>query len=88
MLQFFRIPRQLITDDHFKRIPTTITLLVELDTGRGIGLIERVRQGQGKPTPDIRQAVHHQSGAAQGPRGAGTSARRKARVRKRRRDLS
>jgi len=25
-------------------------LLVELDTGRGIGLIERVRQGQGKPT--------------------------------------
>lgn len=25
-------------------------LLVELDAGRGIGLIERVRQGQGKPT--------------------------------------
>ncbi len=25
-------------------------LLVELDTGKGIGLIERVRQGQGKPT--------------------------------------
>ena len=25
-------------------------LLAELDTGKGIGLIERIRQGQGKPT--------------------------------------
>ena len=25
-------------------------LLAELDTGKGVGLIERVRQGQGRPT--------------------------------------
>lgn len=25
-------------------------LLAELDTGKGVGLIERIKQGQGKPT--------------------------------------
>lgn len=94
---YFRIPRQLVTDEKFRRLSTdakllyglfldrmglsakngwydklgrvfifytldeiqadlncghdkATKLLVELDTGRGIGLIERVRQGQGKPT--------------------------------------
>lgn len=95
--QFFRIPRQLITNPRFKHISTdakllygmlldrmslsakndwydddgrvyiyytfeeicvdmncgrdkAMKLLAELDTGKGIGLIERIRQGQGKPT--------------------------------------
>lgn len=94
---YFRIPRQLVTSDQFRRLSTdakllygllldrmglsakngwydklgrvfifytldeiqadlncghdkATKLLVELDTGKGIGLIERVRQGQGKPT--------------------------------------
>lgn len=94
---YFRIPRQLVTGDQFRRLSTdakllygllldrmglsakngwydrlgrvfiyytldeiqadlncghdkATKLLVELDTGKGIGLIERVRQGQGKPT--------------------------------------
>jgi len=92
---YFRIPRQLVTSDQFRRLSTdakllyglldrmglsakndwydkmgrvfifytldeiqadlncghdkATKLLVELDTGKGIGLIERVRQGQGKP---------------------------------------
>lgn len=94
---YFRIPRQLVTGDQFRRLSTdakllygllldrmglsakngwydklgrvfiyytldeiqadlncghdkATKLLVELDIGKGIGLIERVRQGQGKPT--------------------------------------
>lgn len=94
---FYRIPRQLITGDHFKRLSTdakllygllldrmslsakngwyddqgrvfiyytldeiqedlncahgkAVKLLSELDTGNGFGLIERVKQGQGRPT--------------------------------------
>lgn len=94
---FYRIPRQLITDERFKKLSTdakllygllldrmglsakngwydetgrvyiyytldeirgdlncghekAVKLLAELDTGRGFGLIERVRQGQGRPT--------------------------------------
>lgn len=94
--QFFRIPRQLITNPRFKHLSTdakllygmlldrmslsaknswcdangrvyiyytvdeicadincgvnkAIKLLAELDTGKGVGLIERVKQGQGKP---------------------------------------
>ncbi len=94
---YFRIPRQLVTDEKFRRLSTdakllyglfldrmglsakngwydklgrvfifytldeiqadlncghdkATKLLVELDTGRGIDLIQRVRQGQGKPT--------------------------------------
>ena len=94
--QFFRIPRQLITNPKFKHLSTdakllygmlldrmslsaknswcddngrvyiyytvdeicgdincgvnkAIKLLAELDTGKGVGLIERVKQGQGKP---------------------------------------
>lgn len=94
---YFRIPRQLVTSDQFRRLSTdakllygllldrmglsakngwydkmgrvfifytldeiqadlncghdkATKLLTELDTGKGIGLIERVRQGQGKPT--------------------------------------
>lgn len=97
MFQYFRIPRQLITEERFKSVSTdakllygmlldrmslsvknqwfdqdgrvyiyytveeicqdmtcgrdkAMKLLAELDTGRGIGLIERIRQGQGKPT--------------------------------------
>lgn len=95
--QYFRIPRQLITNPKFKHLSTdakllygmlldrmslseknewyddngrvyiyytveeicgdmncgrdkAMKLLAELDTGKGIGLIERVKQGQGKPT--------------------------------------
>lgn len=95
--QFFRIPRQLITNPKFKHLSTdakllygmlldrmslsaknswcddsgrvyiyytvdeicgdincgvnkAIKLLAELDTGKGVGLIERIKQGQGKPT--------------------------------------
>ena len=33
-------------------------LLAELDTGKGVGLIERKKQGQGKPTR-IYVAFHH-----------------------------
>ncbi len=94
---FYRIPRQLITGDRFKRLSTdakllygllldrmglsakngwydeqgrvyiyytldeiqedlncghekAVKLLSELDTGKGFGLIERVKQGQGRPT--------------------------------------
>jgi len=94
---FYRIPRQLITGDRFKRLSTdakllygllldrmglsakngwydeqgrvfiyytldeiqedlncahgkAVKLLSELDTGNGFGLIERVKQGQGRPT--------------------------------------
>lgn len=94
---YFRIPRQLVAGEKFRRLSTDAKLLyglfldrmglsarngwydklgrvfiyytldeiqtdlncghdkatkmlVELDTGKGIGLIERVRQGQGKPT--------------------------------------
>ena len=94
---FYRIPRQLITGDLFKRLSTdakllygllldrmglsvkngwyddlgrvyiyytlseiqedlncghdkAVKLLSELDTGKGFGLIERVKQGQGRPT--------------------------------------
>ena len=93
---FYRIPRQLITGEQFKRLSTdakllygllldrmglsakngwyddlgrvyiyytlyeiqedlncghdkAVKLLSELDTGKGFGLIERVKQGQGKP---------------------------------------
>ena len=31
-------------------VRTAMKLLAELDTGKGVGLIERKRQGQGKPT--------------------------------------
>lgn len=95
--QYFRIPRQLITNPKFKHLSTdakllygmlldrmslsekndwfdedgrvyiyytvdeicgdmncgrdkAMKLLSELDTGKGVGLIERVKQGQGKPT--------------------------------------
>lgn len=95
--QYFRIPRQLITNPRFKHLSTdakllygmlldrmslseknewyddngrvyiyytvdeicgdmtcgrdkAMKLLAELDTGKGIGLIERIKQGQGKPT--------------------------------------
>lgn len=95
--QYFRIPRQLITNPKFKHLSTdakllygmlldrmslseknewyddngrvyiyytveeicrdmncgrdkAMKLLAELDTGKGIGLIERIKQGQGKPT--------------------------------------
>jgi len=95
--QYFRIPRQLITNPKFKHLSTdakllygmlldrmslseknewyddngrvyiyytvdeicgdmncgrdkAMKLLAELDNGKGIGLIERVKQGQGKPT--------------------------------------
>ena len=95
--QFFRIPRQLITNPKFKHLSTdakllygmlldrmslsaknswydddgriyiyytvdeicsdincglnkAIKLLAELDTAKGVGLIDRVKQGQGKPT--------------------------------------
>ena len=94
---FYRIPRQLITGDSFKRLSTdakllygllldrmslsakngwydeagrvyiyytldeiqgdlncghdkAVKLLAELDTGKGFGLIERIKQGQGRPT--------------------------------------
>lgn len=94
---FYRIPRQLITGDRFKRLSTdakllygllldrmglsakngwydeqgrvfiyytldeiqedlncahgkAVKLLSELDTGNGFGLIERIKQGQGRPT--------------------------------------
>lgn len=94
---FYRIPRQLITGEDFKRVSTdakllygllldrmglsakngwyddrgrvyiyytlddiqedlscghdkAVKLLAELDTGKGCGLIERVKQGQGRPT--------------------------------------
>ncbi len=94
---FYRIPRQLIVGEHFKRLSTdakllygllldrmglsakngwydehgrvyiyytldeiqmdlncahgkAVKLLSELDTGNGFGLIERVKQGQGRPT--------------------------------------
>lgn len=94
---FYRIPRQLITGERFKKLSTdakllygllldrmglsakngwydgqgrvyiyypleeiqqdlncghdkATKLLVELDSGKGIGLIERIRQGQGRPT--------------------------------------
>lgn len=94
---FYRIPRQLITGEQFKKLSTdakllygllldrmglsakngwydkqgrvyiyypleeiqqdmncghdkATKLLVELDSGKGIGLIERIRQGQGRPT--------------------------------------
>ena len=94
---FYRIPRQLVTGDNFKRLSTdakllygllldrmslsakngwyddhgrvfiyytldeiqedlncghekAVKLLSELDTGKGFGLIERVKQGQGRPT--------------------------------------
>ena len=94
---FYRIPRQLITGERFKRLSTdakllygllldrmglsakngwydeqgrvyiyytldeiqedlncahgkAVKLLSELDTGNGFGLIERVKQGQGRPT--------------------------------------
>lgn len=94
---FYRIPKLLIIDDHFKHVSTdakllyglmldrmslsaknnwvdeqgrvyiyyrvdeiqealncghdkVIKILAELDTGKGIGLIQRVRQGQGRPT--------------------------------------
>ena len=94
---FYRIPRQLVTGDRFKRLSTdakllygmlldrmslsarngwyddtgrvyiyysvdeicgdmtcgrdkAMKLLAELDTKKGIGLIERIKQGQGKPT--------------------------------------
>lgn len=94
---FFRIPRQLITNERFKKLSTdakllygmlldrmelskkngwydqqgrvylyytvdeiredmncgndkALKLLAELDTNKGVGLIERIRQGQGKPT--------------------------------------
>lgn len=95
--QYFRIPRQLITNPKFKHLSTdakllygmlldrmslsekndwfdedgrvyiyytvdeicgdmncgrdkAMKLLAELDTGKGVGLIERIKQGQGKPT--------------------------------------
>lgn len=94
---YYRIPRELVTGDRFKRLSTdakllygllldrmglsakngwydkagrvfiyytlgeiqedlrcghekAVKLLSELDTGKGFGLIERIRQGQGKPT--------------------------------------
>ena len=94
---FYRIPRQLITGDQFRRLSTdakllygllldrmglsakngwydeagrvyiyytldeiqedlncghekAVKLLAELDGGKGMGLIERVKQGQGRPT--------------------------------------
>ncbi len=94
---FYRIPRQLITDERFRKLSTdakllygllldrmglsakngwydearrvyiyytleeiqgdlgcghekAVKLLAELDTGKGFGLIERVKQGQGRPT--------------------------------------
>ena len=77
---FYRIPRQLITGEAFKKLSTDAKLLygllldrmglsakngwyddmgrvfiyytlAELDTGKkGFGLIERVKQGQGRPT--------------------------------------
>lgn len=94
---YFRIPRQLITGEHFKSLSTdakllygllldrmglsarngwydkqgrvyiyytleemqedlgcghnkAVRLMAELDTGKGCGLIERVKQGQGRPT--------------------------------------
>lgn len=97
MFQYFRIPKQIITDERFKGVSTdakllygmlldrmslsvknqwfdkdgrvyiyytveeicqdmtcgrdkAMKLLAELDKGKGIGLIERIRQGQGKPT--------------------------------------
>ncbi|MGE4548118.1 MAG: DUF6017 domain-containing protein [Intestinibacillus sp.] len=93
---FFRIPRQLVTGEHFRRVSTdskllygllldrmglsakngwydeqgrvfiyytlgeiqadlccghekAVKLLAELDTGKGVGLIERIKQGQGRP---------------------------------------
>jgi len=37
-----------------------IKMLAELDTGKGVGLIERVKQGQGKPTIIyVRNFVEH-----------------------------
>ena len=95
--QYFRIPRQLITDARFKQVSTdakllygmlldrmslsvknewyddngrvyiyytvdeicgdmvcgrdkAMKLLAELDTRKGVGLVERIKQGQGKPT--------------------------------------
>ena len=95
--QYFRIPRQLITDVRFKQVSTdakllygmlldrmslsvknewyddngrvyiyytvdeicgdmvcgrdkAMKLLAELDTRKGVGLVERIKQGQGKPT--------------------------------------
>ena len=97
LFSFYRIPRQLITGDAFKRLSTdakllygllldrmslsakhgwydeqgrvyiyytleeiqadmncghekAVKLLAELDTSKGFGLIERVKQGQGRPT--------------------------------------
>lgn len=97
LFSYFRIPRQLVTDDQFRRLSTdakllygllldrmslsakngwydkqrrvyiyytldeiqedlgcghnkAVRLLAELDTGKGCGLIERVKQGQGRPT--------------------------------------
>ena len=94
---FYRIPKQLISDSHFRNVSTdakllyglmldrmglsmkngwldeqgrvyiffvldeiqdllqcghekAVKLLAELDSEKGIGLIERVKQGQGKPT--------------------------------------
>ena len=106
MFQYFRIPKQLITDERFKGVSTdakllygmlldrmslsvknqwfdkdgrvyiyytveeicedmtcgrdkAMKLLAELDKGKRIGLIERIRQGQGQAHEDIRQTLHH-----------------------------
>ena len=34
-------------------------LLTELDTGKGVGLIERIKQGQGKPTRNMSSVLPH-----------------------------
>ena len=47
---YFRIPRLLITNPRFKFLSAEAKLLSKLDTSRGVGLVERVKQGQGKPT--------------------------------------
>lgn len=46
---FYRIPCQLVAGERFKRLSTDAKLLSELETGNGFGLIERVKQGQGRP---------------------------------------
>ena len=130
---FYRIPRQLITGEAFKKLSTdakllygllldrmglsakngwyddmgrvfiyytldeiqedlncghekAVRLLAELDTGKkGFGLIERVKQGQGRPTEDLCQTLHHPRHTAStrcAARHSQTSDFRKSRLRK------
>lgn len=129
---FYRIPRQLITGEQFKKLSTdakllygllldrmglsakngwyddqgrvyiyytldeiqadlgcghekAVKLLAELDTGKGFGLIERVKRGQGRPAKNLCQAVHHRRKTAATLPAAGhsqTSDFRKSRLRK------